>query len=186
MCVSVKMWVEQFGMIDSCMFYVFCAAVFVVVLLAVVAMFAGCCLQDLSWVTLHACPFLILIACFSLLSSATNFVNFADIDTDGDGMSGVYPPKAIALFLHQPKLIPILFTLPLSSPYSLFSLFFISHLLRIFPSSPEAVPWNQPRGLWNAASCRRGLGRSSQHRFCSAVYFRSYAYVMLYPKTYVQ
>jgi len=45
-----KMWAEQFGMIDSCMFYVFSAAVFVNVLLVVVAMFASCCLQDLSLV----------------------------------------------------------------------------------------------------------------------------------------
>lgn len=42
------MWVEQFGMIDSCMFYVFCAVVFVIVLLALVDIFAGFCLQDLS------------------------------------------------------------------------------------------------------------------------------------------
>jgi len=45
---TIKMWLEQFGLIDSCMFYVFSAVVFVVVLLAFVAMFAGCCLQDQS------------------------------------------------------------------------------------------------------------------------------------------
>jgi len=42
------MWAEQFGMIDSCMFYVFCGAVFIIVLIALTAMFAGCCLQDQS------------------------------------------------------------------------------------------------------------------------------------------
>jgi len=42
------MWAEQFGMIDSWMFYVFCAVVFVISLLAMAAMFAGCCLHDLS------------------------------------------------------------------------------------------------------------------------------------------
>jgi len=42
------MWVEQFGMIDTWIFYVFCALVFVIVLLALVAMFAGFCLQDMS------------------------------------------------------------------------------------------------------------------------------------------
>ena len=42
------MWAEQFGMIDSCMFYVFCAAVFVIVLLALVDIFVGFCLHDLS------------------------------------------------------------------------------------------------------------------------------------------
>jgi len=46
-CCS-KMWVEQFGMIDSCMFYVFCAVVSVIALLAVIAMLAGLCLQDQS------------------------------------------------------------------------------------------------------------------------------------------
>jgi len=45
---SIKMWAEQFGMIDSCMFYVFCAAVFVIVLLALVDIFVGFCLHDLS------------------------------------------------------------------------------------------------------------------------------------------
>ena len=46
--VIVEMWAEQFGMIDTCMFYVFSIVVFVIVLLALVAMFAGFCLQDLS------------------------------------------------------------------------------------------------------------------------------------------
>jgi len=42
------MWVQQFGMIDAWMFYMFCAVVFVITLLALAALFAGCCLQDLS------------------------------------------------------------------------------------------------------------------------------------------
>ena len=50
-----KMWAEQFGTIDTCMFYVFCAVAFVISLLALTAMLAGCCLQDLSWVAaIHA------------------------------------------------------------------------------------------------------------------------------------
>jgi len=74
------MWAEQFGMIDSCMFYVFCAAVFVVVLLALVAMVAGCCLQDLSSVTHSACllfayMFLAVICCYAMYF--VNFTNFS-------------------------------------------------------------------------------------------------------------
>ena len=42
------MWAEQFGMIDSCMFYVFSAVVFIILLLALFDIFAGFCLQDLS------------------------------------------------------------------------------------------------------------------------------------------
>jgi len=43
------MWVHQFGMIDSWMLYVFCAVALVISLLALTAVFAGCCcLQDLS------------------------------------------------------------------------------------------------------------------------------------------
>jgi len=42
------MWVERFGMIDTCMFYVFCVAAFIIALVAVIAMLAGCCLRDLS------------------------------------------------------------------------------------------------------------------------------------------